>query len=493
VLRLLPSLFVPYDDDHGLAADHARVVADQLSRVYYGAQRQWCDEHGLALTGHPSAPDELTALDHFSWPGQDAVWRWVLPGPTALHGRESATARTAASAASARGIRTVLTEALGAYGWRLTMDEAKWLLDWHLVRGTTTFVLHAFFESVRGNRAFESEPDLGLHNAWWPHLDALTAHLRRAVMVLGSLTPTAEVAVVVPDDRAPVEEVAVLYEHQVTFDYLTPQQWRTVGDRYRVTTVIPAATIDPIWDEIREAGPARVLDPAGPAWWTELTDEQVRVREGRREDLRLGRWRDAEDRDWLMLVNEGEQSLSVDLGDRTGELWDLWTGQRWQVDGPYELGRRCSVVVAPAGASSTPPAVRATPAGLPPGPLGLTSWQAHRGDGQAWTGPAIGDWTTVADLETWSGSVRYRSVVELAEAPSDPLVLDLGTVGDLARVWVNGEVVADLAWAPYRSEVPATCWRSGENVVEVLVSNSSANAYEGAMRPSGLIGPVTLG
>jgi hypothetical protein len=35
-------------------------------------------------------------------------------------------------------------------------------------------------------------------------------------------------------------------------------------------------------------------------------------------------------------------------------------------------------------------------------------------------------------------------------------------------------------------------WQAGENTLEVRVTNSAANCYEGAMRPSGLLGPVTL-
>ena len=47
-------------------------------------------------------------------------------------------------------------------------------------------------------------------------------------------------------------------------------------------------------------------------------------------------------------------------------------------------------------------------------------------------------------------------------------------------------------WAPYVVRVPAAIWRAGANRLEVAVTNSAANRYEGAMRPSGLLGPVTL-
>ncbi len=490
--RLLPSLFVDYDDDQNLPTRFTDLVAERLSRVYYGAQRRWCDEHGIALTGHPSPPDELSPLDHFTWPGQDAVWRWTLPGPTALHGRESATARTAGSAAAARGIRTVLTEVLGAYGWRLSLDEAKWLLDWHLVRGTTLFALHAFFESVQGNRAFESEPDLGLHNAWWPHFDAITAHLRRATMVLRSLTPAAEVAVVT-GDRVPTEEVAALYERQVTFDYLTPAQVEARAHHHRAVVATAEVLAGPYGQRLRSAGVHTFDDTA---WLDALTPTDFTVIGGNRPDLRVGRWTGGSDGSaggagdaWWLLVNEGEDP--IELGIESGEIWDPWTGSRHR-SATTVLNRRSSIILAPEAPSGealpTPEVTQALPIRL-----GLTRWQAFRPGGQAWPGPDLGDWTTVPALETWAGTVRYRTTVSLDEAPQGSLPLDLGEVGELARIFVNGTRVADLVHAPYVTSIASHHWRQGENVVEVLVSNSSANAFEGALRPSGLIGPVVLG
>jgi len=494
---LLPSLFVPYDDDHGFAEHFDRTVADRLSRVYYGAQRRWCDQHGIALTGHPSAPNELTALDNFTWPGQDIVWRWVLPGRTALHGHESGTSRSSASVARQRGIRTVLTEVLGAYGWRLSLDEVKWLFDWNLVRGTTTFLLHALFESVRGNRAFESEPDLGLHNAWWPHFPAVLGFLRRGSMVLGSLEPTAEIAVLVSDDTAPTDEVAVLYENQVTFDYVSPAQLRRARDRYRAVAATAATTADPAWAEIAGLGLPQHVLPEGPdgdsSWCEAYRATAIRAVAGRRADLRLGRWQGAGRTDWWFAVNEGEEALVVEV-PAEAEIWDLWTGGRWRSNGTVLLERRSSVLIAPAGASGPDPLpVRPEVAPLPGGARGLTAWQVSREDGRSWTGPQLGDWARTPGLETFAGTVRYRTVVDLREVPSGPVMLDLGVVGELARVEVNGAVVAELLWAPYRTPIAPELLRVGDNVIHVVVTNSSVNSYEGALRPSGLIGPVALG
>jgi len=55
----------------------------------------------------------------------------------------------------------------------------QWLLDWHAMRGINLFSPHAFFYSVHDRRAFESEPDLGVHNPWWPYWGPIADYVRR--------------------------------------------------------------------------------------------------------------------------------------------------------------------------------------------------------------------------------------------------------------------------------------------------------------------------
>ncbi|MDR1806516.1 MAG: hypothetical protein LBR33_01140 [Propionibacteriaceae bacterium] len=56
---------------------------------------------------------------------------------------------------------------------------------------------------------------------------------------------------------------------------------------------------------------------------------------------------------------------------------------------------------------------------------------------------------------------------------------------------VDGEP-AHLLWPPYRAAIDPGLLRPGRNRLEVVVTNSAANHYEGTDRPSGLFGPVTL-
>jgi hypothetical protein len=185
---------------------------------------------------------------------------------------------------------------------------------------------------------------------------------------------------------------------------------------------------------------------------------------------------------------------------------------------PLKLAPRSSTFVvfrraASAGAASIPAPVWSQAAALD-GP-----WQIAF-EGLAAPGPiaagALGSLTASTDpqLKYFSGISVYRHSFTLPGQvrPGAGLRLDLGKVGDVASVIVNGKP-AGIAWkAPYEVEIGALVV-AGVNTVEVRVANlwvnrligdaqpgadkvtfTAAPTYTAAapLRPSGLIGPVRL-
>ena len=122
-------------------------------------------------------------------------------------------------------------------------------------------------------------------------------------------------------------------------------------------------------------------------------------------------------------------------------------------------------------------------------PLDLR-WEVRDLDGAAVAVPAPGDWARQPGYELFSGTLRYRTELTLPVSATEAW-LDLGQVGDSVAVCLDGQQVGVRMWAPYR-----VCLGSGlaprTYSLEVLVTNSMANEYEGSQRPSGLLGPITL-
>ncbi|MFJ8826028.1 glycosylhydrolase-like jelly roll fold domain-containing protein [Streptomyces sp. NPDC102467] len=111
-------------------------------------------------------------------------------------------------------------------------------------------------------------------------------------------------------------------------------------------------------------------------------------------------------------------------------------------------------------------------------------------DGAAPVTRPLGSWSDIAPL--WSGSGTYTKDVTLDAAAlrGRRLLLDLGTVREVAQVTVNGQEFAPALWSPYVVDVTEGL-RPGVNRLAVRVANTLSNERNKPL-PSGLLGPVVL-
>jgi hypothetical protein len=191
-------------------------------------------------------------------------------------------------------------------------------------------------------------------------------------------------------------------------------------------------------------------------------------------------------------------------------------GQRTAVE--LKLAAHDAVFVVFRGQGPTertlPPATTATLATLTGG--WRIQFPADQVKQAAYALPALTSWTESADPEVryFSGTACYSTTFQAPAAgrSGGRTMLDLGAVKEVADVSLNGQHVG-VAWkAPYRVEVgPAL--KPGANQLQVCVANlwpnrligdkqpgatprafTSYNPYpaDAPLRPSGLLGPVTL-
>ncbi len=120
----------------------------------------------------------------------------------------------------------------------------------------------------------------------------------------------------------------------------------------------------------------------------------------------------------------------------------------------------------------------------------------------------------VPGIKYFSGESTYSTSFSLGEdySPGQPLLVDLGEVGDLAEVRVNGQQAGVLWHKPFRADI-SSLLVAGENRLEIRVANRWVNrligdaqpgaekiaftvtptyAENATLRPAGLIGPVRL-
>lgn len=131
-------------------------------------------------------------------------------------------------------------------------------------------------------------------------------------------------------------------------------------------------------------------------------------------------------------------------------------------------------------------------------------------------------WTECDDEEArrFAGAARYSITLQKPEVAADGFMLDLGDVRESARVWLNGEPVGAVVAQPFQVDLGKQL-RPGPNKLVIEVTNLSANrirdldlrgvnwkkfhdinfvsqlykpfdASQWDLKPSGLLGPVTL-
>jgi hypothetical protein len=260
-----------FEDESGAGETrrkYERAVRMRMEETYYGPMSAWCEGHGLELMGHPEKPDDLALQRYFHIPGQDLVWRWVLPGPTATRGPQSTQAKSAASAAHHLGRHRNSNEFAGAYGHELTFEEMRWLADHCLVRGQNFLIPHAYYYSVRGPRRDERPPDVGLKSKWAHRLREFNGYCERMCELVARARAEIRVAVVATGDHAPDRAAEALFQHQFDFHYVEDRRLTELAPMY---DAIVYDGVGEVTAEVRGLG--RFVDATesgGEAWLVRL-------------------------------------------------------------------------------------------------------------------------------------------------------------------------------------------------------------------------------
>jgi len=327
----LPALWYKDEPDaERYRRDYQQALQHRLEETFYAQISKWCREHGVALTGHPAAPDDIGQLRHFQIPGQDIVWRYIEPGkPSALEGAQSTVGKCASSAMIHLGRRRNLNEYCGAYGHNFTFEEMKWLTNWLIVRGCNLLVPHAFYYSIRGPRIDERPPDVGPNSAWWDQYRPFADSVRRLCWLNTDSKHICELAILGLNDHLPWRAAKICLQSQRDFNYLEARHlWedtevdeggiRIARMHYRalIIDVNPPEKAKPALDLLDKAGRLirwndQVEDSELLQRIDRLVPVDVRVRPTK-HDLRV-RHVFKNGTDYYIVFNEGQDNLEVEL------------------------------------------------------------------------------------------------------------------------------------------------------------------------------------
>jgi len=521
---LLPALWKDTGPRTGrIREDYEDVVAQRLNKSFYKQLSDWCAEHRIALTGHPAGSDDIGPLRYFQLPGQDMVWRYIEPEkPSALEGKHSTVGKCSSSAAHHQNARRNGNELYGAYGWKLTFDEMKWLADWMMVRGVNLLWPHAFYYSIRDFRARERPPDLGRYNLWWKHYHILANYTKRLCWLLTDSEQICDIAILAHHNHLPWEPAKVLFQHQWDFNYLEDGLLTrtTVEDgRLRIREASYSVLVrmdNHTLLEPEERVLERFVQSGGQVVRFEpAKDETVFLRkleesllpdvvlEPKHFDLRYIHLRKG-DWEFYYLTNEGGEPIEGRLTVRSvghAEWWNPLTGKSDQAVVLAQNEDAMCVALCLERREGRVLAINPQRAPiLQPGQkeqrvvrtLDISEgWKLYHPETEKMLSEQLIDWTTLEGYNAFSGTLVYEKTLDVTTQmlESGSFSIDLGDVCDFAEVFCNDTSCGVRLWQPFQFEVPL---KPGLNRLRVAVTNSMANRMEGASLPSGMLGAVVL-
>ena len=129
----------------------------------------WCEENGLALTGHFACEDGLCEQIFSSGGVMPHYTHMQLPGIDHLGNRTvtAATIKQAASVAAQTGKAGVLSETFGCAGWGVYLERLAQLWGWQSALGITTPCFHLSAFTIEGRRKYDYPAFFSFQTPWW--------------------------------------------------------------------------------------------------------------------------------------------------------------------------------------------------------------------------------------------------------------------------------------------------------------------------------------
>ncbi len=242
----LASLFVPRltEEARRMKADYWDVWSGLFRDNFFNVQVEWCRQNNIDYIVHLNHEDQLPGLvkssgDYFrnmrnvGVPGVDVIWSQIWMDHVADY------PKLASSAAHLFGKPRAFTESFAAFYHRPTIPQAKWVLDYQLVRGINS--VQIMFMSASTTRRLPDAPpanpatQAARRTSFFlsDTFPSLARYINRTTYILSQGKPVAEIAVYFPtmslwygdnDANTSVLDLARnLMEHQYDFDFVDDQ------------------------------------------------------------------------------------------------------------------------------------------------------------------------------------------------------------------------------------------------------------------------------
>jgi len=204
LLPTLPDLFFDTPTASQTRYDFWHTVTQRFLEAFSQQMYEWCQEHGLAFTGHYLAEDSLrsqtqhigAAMPHYPCmhiPGIDKLGRQINIGPGTV-----LTVKQLDSVVGQLGKPRALCENYGCGGQDFAHTGRKWIGDWAYVLGINLNNPHLSLYSLRGEGKRDHPQNLFYQQPWWPENRLIADYFGRLSYVLSQGRRVVDILVIHP-------------------------------------------------------------------------------------------------------------------------------------------------------------------------------------------------------------------------------------------------------------------------------------------------------
>ena len=212
VVPLLPLLVCKGKGSDELRWDYYDVVSDLYTESTFGQIRDWCDAHGILLTGHFLGEETIAAQSYFGADMLRGYKYFHVPGIDHLgNGMGSLDGKFASGAAHCYGKERISCEAFGASGWDIGYEDMVRISNWLFQQGINLIWMHGFYYSIRGQRIHDFPPSYFYQWKDWDRMPEYIPMSNRMSEMLSGGRHEAETLVYVP-----IESYWCDVEHDLT-------------------------------------------------------------------------------------------------------------------------------------------------------------------------------------------------------------------------------------------------------------------------------------
>lgn len=173
--------------------------AEQFAQSFADQCGSWCEEHGLAFTGH--VLQEVSLADQTGAVGDNMrqYRSFTIPGIDMLCNRvELTTAKQCQSVVHQMGKEAMLSELYGVTNWDFDFRGHKFQGDWQAALGVTVRVPHLSWMSMAGEAKRDYPASIFYQSAWYKEYPYLEDHYARLNTVLTRGAPVVRVGLIHP-------------------------------------------------------------------------------------------------------------------------------------------------------------------------------------------------------------------------------------------------------------------------------------------------------